>query len=109
MPPPVAGPQLPVADDLQQEHVAHNAAKAWEEDDEVYVLLNHIQDEMQRLAAKFSKSQHYYWERLYLEAKSDRKKRSKINTYNAFIHDMANKENEGRCPFACWNLTKVNS
>ena len=105
--PPITSPQLPV--DIQQGHLAHTASKAQaqEEDDEVYALLNHIQVETQRLAAKFSKSQRYYQEQLYLEAKSDRKKRSKINTYNAFIYDMANKENEGTCPFACWNLTEV--
>ena len=96
--PPITSPQLTV--DLQQGHFSHTASKAQAqeeddevyalqqghvacyapkaqaqvEDDEVYALLNHIQVETQRLAAKFSKSQRYYQEQLYLEAKSDRKK-----------------------------------
>ena len=84
-----------------------NAAKAQEEDHEVQVVFDHMKNETQRLSAKFSKSQRYFQERLYFEAKSDRQKRTKIDSYNAFIHDMANKENEGTCPFACRNLTEV--
>lgn len=105
MPPAVPRPQEPreprdphlVAPAAQHAVTAAvNARNALEEDKALGELLLHVEQEIARLAVKFSKSEWYLRERFHFTAKSDKKKHQKTSTFNAFIHHMSNKENKGQ-------------
>jgi hypothetical protein len=88
------------------------AAKAREEDEAIEKLRAYIKEEVARLAARFSKKEQYFYGLLHLRVKSDTRRRPQVNSYNAFLHNYAEKENEGMDlgrvrVMACLTVTQI--
>ncbi|HEV7736466.1 MAG TPA: hypothetical protein VGO47_03725 [Chlamydiales bacterium] len=72
--------------------------KAHKEDEAVEKLRTHIKEEIARLGEQFSKKEQYFYSLLHLKVKSETQRRKQVNSYNAFLRDYAEKENQGTLP-----------
>jgi hypothetical protein len=82
--------------DIRHDNQVWRAEQADEEEQELQKIQQRVSKDIMRLAARFSKSENYFCERLIFAAKSDRQTRSKTNAFNAFIRDLAQKENASK-------------